>query len=99
MQPTREWVNQVPLKTKAEMIGQLSGLSQFHGMPDETLIGLARQRTRVQVSDRWGAIRMLISNPCPIPVVDNGQNPPRRPLRLPAPPPRLTLIRGGRIVR
>lgn len=98
MPPAKEWVNQVPLQIKTEVVETLSKLPQFQGIPDETLIRIARQRTRVQVSDRWGAIRMLISNPCPIPVVDDRPKP-RRPLRLPAPPPRLTLIRGGRISR
>ncbi len=98
MPPAKEWVNQVPLQIKTEVVETLSKLRQFQGIADETLIRIARQRTRVQVSDRWGAIRMLISNPCPIPVVNVKQRP-RRPLRLPMPPPRLTLIRGGRIMR
>jgi hypothetical protein len=98
MQPTKTWVNQVPLRIKTELVEALSGLPRFQGIPDETLIRIAKQRTGVQVADRWGAIRMLISNPCPIPVVD-GRQKPRRPLRLPTPPPKLTLIRGGRLSR
>jgi hypothetical protein len=98
MQPTKKWVNQVPLRIRTEVVGTISGLSQFQGIPDETLSRIARQRSRVHVADRWAAIRMLISNPCPIPVVD-AKPKPRRPLSLPTPPPRLTLIRGGRISR
>jgi hypothetical protein len=91
----KEWVNQTPLRVKTEVVESLSSLEQFQRISDETLIRIARQRTRVQVADRWGAIRMLLSNPCPIPATDGMQKPRR--LRLPAPPPKLTLIRGGRI--
>jgi hypothetical protein len=98
MQPTKTWVNQAPLRIKAELVGTLSACPQFQGIPDETLIRIARQRSKVQVADRWAAIRMLLSNPCPIPVVD-GRQKPHRPLSLPSPPPKLVLIRGGRISR
>jgi len=98
MQPTKEWVNQVPLRIRTELVESLSGLPQFHGVPDQTLIRITKQRTGVQVADRWAAIRMLLSNPCPIPVV-GGKQKPRRPLSLPTPPPKLTLIHGGRILR
>lgn len=95
MQPTKEWVNRVPLRIKTEAVEALSGLSQFHGIADEMLIRLARQRTGVHVADRWGAIRMLISNPCPIPVVD-GKQKPRGDVDGPATPAKLTLLVGGR---
>ena len=98
MPPAKEWVNQIPLRIKTEVVGTLSRLPQFHGIADEMLIRIAKRRTRVQVADRWAAIRMLISNPCPIPIV-NERPRPRRPLHLHAPPPRLTLIQGGRISR
>ncbi len=98
MPPAKEWVNQVPLRIKTEVVETLSALSQFHRIPDETLIRIAKQRTRVQAADRWAAIRLLISNPCPIPVVHGKQQPPRRlgGLKTPA---KLTLIPGGRRVR
>lgn len=98
MPPAKEWINQVPLRIKSEAVATLSGLSQFHGVADETLIRIARQRTSVHVADRWGAIRMLISNPCPIPIVDDRPKP-SRPLTLPTPRPKLILIQGGRMVR
>jgi hypothetical protein len=98
MQPTKMWVNQVPLRIKTEMVETLSGIPRFKDIPDQTLIRIALQRTGVQVADRWGAIRMLLSNPCPIPLVNERQKP-RRPLSLPTPPPKLALIRGGRISR
>ena len=98
MPPAKEWVNQVPLRVKTEVVETLSALAQFHRIPDETLIRIARQRTRVQAADRWAAIRLLISNPCPIPVPDGKQNRRRRlgGLKTLA---KLILIPGGRRVR
>lgn len=98
MQPIEEWVNQVPLRIKTEVVGTLSGLQQFHGILDRTLIRIARQRTRVQAADRWAAIRMLISNPCPLPVAEGRQKRRRSVLGLRAPT-KLILIAGGRKVR
>jgi hypothetical protein len=98
MQPTKEKANQVPLRIRTELAERLSELSQFQGVPDETLIRIAKLRTRVQLADRWTAIQMLISNPCPVPVVDNKPKT-SRPLSLPTTPPKLALIKGGRILR
>jgi hypothetical protein len=98
MQPIKEWVNQVPLRIKTDLVETLAGLSRFHGITDETLIRIARRRTGVQVADRWGAIRMLLSNPCPIPVVGGRQKPRSRISGL-ATPLKLSLIQGRRISR
>jgi len=95
----REWQNTVPLRIKDEAIKRLSSLSQFHGIPDDVLIRLAKLRAKVVVADRWGAIAAIANNPCPLPVPDTkkqAQKQPRWKLRGLAAPPRLKLIKGGR---
>jgi len=87
--------SQVPLRIKCDAVTHLSSLTQFHGIPDESLIRLAKRRTGLRVPDRWVAVALILGNRIPIPV--------------PAPecrkhvkgnegtaPPNLTLIPGGR---
>jgi hypothetical protein len=49
-------------------IWRLSRVPQFHGIPDHTLIRLARRRTKYVVPDRWSAIDLILKYPVPIPV-------------------------------
>jgi hypothetical protein len=90
--------NQVPLRIKPEAITHLSSLTQFYGIPDQSLIRLAHRRTRLNVPDRWVAIALILGNRIPIPVA--GQGRPRWQIREAAEaavPVRLGLIPGGRI--
>jgi hypothetical protein len=49
-------------------IRRLSSLPQFHGVPTGSLIRVAAVKTGLQVTNRWAAIALIVSNPCPIPV-------------------------------
>jgi hypothetical protein len=51
-----------------EAVKHLSLLSQYHGIPDESLIRLAKRRTGLNVPDRWVAIALILGNRIPIPV-------------------------------
>jgi hypothetical protein len=42
---------------------------QFHGIPDELLIRLAYRVTVFMIPDRWVAIRLIVANGIPIPVL------------------------------
>jgi hypothetical protein len=48
---------------------RLKAMEQFHGIPDELLLRLARRVTIFQIPDRWVAIRLIVANGIPIPVV------------------------------
>ena len=97
--PVTQMRSYLPLRIKSEAVDQLSSLPQFQGIPDNSLIRLAKRRTGLKVPDRLVAIALILGNRIPIPV--------------PAPkirkdvhadnevtaPPKLILIRGGRIAR
>jgi hypothetical protein len=67
-QKTVHTQKQVPLRVKGEAVEYLSSLSQFHGIPDDSLIRLAERRTGLNVTDRWVAVALIIGNRVPIPV-------------------------------
>lgn len=90
-----EFPNQAPLRIKPAAVSYLSSLSQFHAIPDESLIRLTHRRTRLNVPDRWVAIALILGNPIPIPVA--GQGRPRWQLKKAAAPAKLRLIAGGRV--
>jgi hypothetical protein len=58
-----------------EGIKQLSALPQFHGIPTDTLVRIARFKTGVKVTNRWAAVSLIVSNPCPIPVPSRAEDP------------------------
>jgi hypothetical protein len=96
----REWQNTVPLRVSSEAVKHLSLLHRFDGIPDEALIRLAKLRTKVLVADRWGAIAVLVNNPCPLPVPDLEKQPQKQPrwqVRETTAPAKLEVITGGRI--
>jgi hypothetical protein len=67
-QTTVHTPTQRPLRVTVEAAKHLSSLSQFHGIPDESLIRLAKRRTGLNVPDRWVAIALILGNRIPIPV-------------------------------
>ncbi|HKV81821.1 MAG TPA: hypothetical protein VJP02_26980 [Candidatus Sulfotelmatobacter sp.] len=75
MQVLSEVRGESPLRIKPEAIRYLSSLSHFHAASDESLIRLARRRTRLNVPDRWVAIALILGNNIPIPA--GGQGRPR----------------------
>ena len=86
----------MPLRVTGEAVKYLSSLPQFHGIPDESLIGLAKRRTRLYVRDRWVAIALIVRNRIPVPV----PSPPAQPQvrsGVATAPAKLELIIGGRI--
>jgi hypothetical protein len=88
----------MPLRVKNEAVKHLSSLTEFHGIPDASLIRLAKRRTGLKVPDRWVAIALILSNRMPIAVADLKERPQVQAREAPAPP-KLTVIRGGRIGR
>jgi len=56
------------LQISPDGIRRLSSLSQFHGVPTGSLIRVATVKTGLRVTNRWAAIALIVSNPCPIPV-------------------------------
>jgi len=54
--------------TDPRSIRRLSRVTQFHGIPDQTLIRLAHRRTKYVVPDRYSAIDLILRYPVPIPV-------------------------------
>ena len=98
MRPTRVYIPKQPLRVAKEAITRLSALRQFLGIPDETLIRLAKHKTGLHVPDRWVAIALILGNRVPIPV-PGGKARPRWQLRKPTAPAMLRLIRGGRVAR
>ena len=88
----------VPLHIKGEAVPHLSSLTQFHGIADQALIRLAKRRTGLRVPDRWVAIALILGNYIPIPVASPGHRKNAQATEG-TPPPKLRLIRGGRIGR
>jgi len=89
---------QVPLRVKGEVVKYLSSLSQFHGIPDESLIRIAEHRTGLNVTGRWVAVALIIGNRVPIPVpTPDGR--PQGKLSEATAPAKLVVITGGRIAR
>jgi len=76
----------------------LSSLSQFHGIPDDSLIRIAERRTGLNVPDRWVAVALIIGNRVPIPVPTPDGRPQGKSGEAMAPA-KLVLITGGRIAR
>lgn len=91
-----KYPNQAPLRIRAEAVRCLSSLEQFRGISDQSLIGLAQRRTRLNVSDRWVAIALILGNRIPIPVA--GQGRPRWQPMQATPPAKLKLIQGRRVI-
>jgi len=89
---------QVPLRVKGEAVKYLSSLSQFHGIPDDSLIRIAERRTGLNVPDRWVAVALIIGNRVPIPVPTPDGRPQGKSGEAMAPA-KLVLITGGRIAR
>jgi len=52
----------------AELV-YLRSLEQFHGISDDLLYKLARRVTIFKIPSRWVAIRLIVANGVPIPVV------------------------------
>jgi hypothetical protein len=48
---------------------RLKAMEQFHELSDELLFGLARRVTVFQIPDRWVAIRLIVANGIPIPLL------------------------------
>jgi len=86
------------MRVTSDAVKHLSSLPQFCGIPDESLIRLAKRRTKLYVHDRWVAIALILGNRIPIPVATPGGRPRWKPRDAEAPA-RLQLIHGGRIVR
>jgi hypothetical protein len=98
VRPTKVYIPTQPMRVTSEALKHLSSLPQFHGIPDESLIRLAKRRTGLHVPDRWVAISLLRSNLGPIPVPDLKECPKRQVTETKGPA-KLKLIQGGRIVR
>ena len=56
------------LQVSPDGIKRLSSLRQFHGIATGMLIRIAALKTGLRVTNRWAAIALIVSNPCPIPV-------------------------------
>ena len=97
MKPTKVYIPKQLLQVTTEAVKRLSSLTQFHGIPDATLIRLAQRRTKLYVPDRWVAIALILGNRVPIPVPGSKWRP-RWQTRKATTPARLRLIQGGRIV-
>jgi hypothetical protein len=67
-QTTVHTPKQEPLRVTGEAAKHLWLLPQFHGIPDGSLIRLAKRRTGLNVPDRWVAIALILGNRVPIPV-------------------------------
>lgn len=98
MKPTKVYIPKQPLRVTSEAIKRLSSLPQFDGIPDATLIRLAKRRTKLHVHDRWVAIALILGNRVPIPVPGSRWRP-RWQAKQATAPAKLGLIQGGRIVR
>jgi hypothetical protein len=98
VRPTRVYIPKQPLRVTSEGVKHLSSLAQFHGIDDETLIRLAKHRTKLYVHDRWVAIALILGNRIPIPV-PGGKARPHWQMKKATAPPKLVLINGGRIVQ
>jgi hypothetical protein len=96
--PTKVYIPKQPLRVTSDAVKRLSSLPQFHEIPDEALIRLAKRRTKLYVHDRWVAIALILGNRIPIPA-PGGKARPHWQLKKATAPPKLVLINGGRIVR
>lgn len=76
-------------------VREYSRFTQFHGIPDQVLIGLAERKTGVRVSNRWIAIALIIRNPMPIPV-PRAEGSTKIQCVEPSTPAKLKLINGGK---
>ena len=95
MRSTKVYIPTQPMRVTSDAVRHLSSLPQFHGIPDESLIRLAKRRTGLYVSDRWVAIAMILGNRIPIPV-PNPKERPRWQVREATAPAKLEVIIGGR---
>jgi len=68
VRPTTVYIPKWPMRVTSDAVKHLSSLPQFHGIPDESLIRLAKRRTGLYVPDRWVAIALILGNRIPIPV-------------------------------
>jgi len=98
IRPTVRQQKNVPLRINDASVKHFSALPQFHGIPDDALIRLAKRGTRLHVPDRWVAIALILGNRIPIPVAAPEH---RRDMQASEVTPslKLTLIKGGRIGR
>jgi hypothetical protein len=55
--------------TNTDELEYLQSLEQFRYIPDETLYRLAGHVTIFRIPSRWTAIRLIVANGVPIPVV------------------------------
>ena len=55
--------------TDPDELERLKAMEQFHELSDKLLIRLAHRVTIFQIPDRWVAIRLIVANGIPIPVV------------------------------
>jgi len=55
--------------TDPVLLKRLAEMTQFHGLSDELLFRLASRVTIFKIPDRWVAIRLIVANGIPIPVV------------------------------
>jgi hypothetical protein len=97
VRPTKVYIPTQPMRVTSEAVKHLSSLPQFHGIPDESLIRLAKRRTGLHVPDRWVAIALILGNRIPIPVPARQQQ--RIQVARTSAPPKLTVIIGGRLGR
>ena len=98
MRPIKVYIPKQPLRVTREAKERLSSQSQFHGIPDATLIRLAERWTKLHVADRWVAIALILGNRIPIPVPGGKARPSWQSKEVTAPA-KLRLIQGGRVDR
>ena len=98
MKPTKVYIPTQPMRVTSDAVKHLSSLAQFHGIDDETLIWLAKRRTKLHVPDRWVAVALILGNRIPIPV-PGGKARPRWQSTEATAPAKLRLIQGGRLAR
>lgn len=98
VRPIKVYIPTQPMRVTSEAVKHLSSLAQFHGIDDESLIRLAKRRTKLYVHDRWAAIALILGNCIPIPVPNPSERP-RWQVREASTPAKLILINGGRIVQ
>ena len=55
--------------TDPAQLKRLSGMDQFHGIPDAMLFKLAGRVTTLRIPSRWEAIQLIVEHGIPIPVV------------------------------
>ena len=60
------------MQVTKDAVQRMASLPQFHGVPTRSLIRVAAVKTGLRVPNRWAAIALILSNPCPIPVAPAG---------------------------